>query len=527
MNDFVEICPHCGEVFFQACRNCSWCGGTFDSTEIRARREKWLNSMKKDGFLADALKTVAEADFSAVDGNLVRAVLRCGDFEALKKIVLTGYDQWDRPELLMAAIKAPFPEMMAFLTGQGVDFGTFFKNLTAGKLYAVSDGAAPIASESVDTKAASEGLRKAVEAGDIKKAEYWLRNGGDVNFPAHAEVDFKKGIWYRDTLPMAALIVSPEMAELLVSHGAKMTDWRILPYIMEFGRQHDPRGIRYLVEHGAKYCLNDPARNLLTSAALNGSLSIFEYIHTLGFDLNNGVDKHGKTPLRIAAEWARSEILEYLLAHGARTDIGNDRFGAFSANIAKINAAETDFLKSLKVLSKFDIDIRHCELLEHAAYKGFLQVAGYLLEHGCPVEKASPDGKTLEIYPLQWCICGNSEHTIEMIDLLIAHGASVNGCRRYSGSPLREAVKKLEPAVVEKLIRCGADANLLEEGESRPILFEALYQKPKSKVLKIVKLLVENGANTHLKYLGRSPRQLAADRDLDNVAACFRERGKK
>ena len=111
--------------------------------------------MKKNGFLADALKTVAEADFSTVDGNLVRAVLRCGDFEALKKVVLTGYDQWNRLELLMAAIKAPFPEMMAFLTGQGVDFGTFFENLTAGKLYAVSDGAAPIASESVDTKTAS------------------------------------------------------------------------------------------------------------------------------------------------------------------------------------------------------------------------------------------------------------------------------------------------------------------------------------------------------------------------------------
>ena len=56
MSDFIEICPQCGKVFFEVQENCS-CGGSFDLTEIKARREKWLKSMKKDGFLTMALKT--------------------------------------------------------------------------------------------------------------------------------------------------------------------------------------------------------------------------------------------------------------------------------------------------------------------------------------------------------------------------------------------------------------------------------------------------------------------------------------
>ena len=125
--------------------------------------------------------------------------------------------------------------------------------------------------------------------GDVKKAGFWLQNGGDVNFLEHTEIDLKKGIWYEDILPIISHVRSLKMAELLVSHGAKMTDWRILPYVVEYGGR-DSNVVRYLVEHGAKYCL-----------------------------------------MRIAAEWGNSEILEYLLANGAKINIGDDRFGPFSA----------------------------------------------------------------------------------------------------------------------------------------------------------------------------------------------------
>ena len=522
MKDFIEICPQCGKVFFQPCEKCSQCGGSFDLTEVRERREKWLRAMKKDGFLTAALKTVAEADFSHVDCNLVHAVLRSGDFEALKKVVLTGFDQWDMPELLMAAIKAPLPEMMAFLTAAGVDFKAFFDKLTAGKYYAVSD--APPVVAAVDVRTASEKLRKAVIAGDLKKVEYWLRNGGDVNFPTPTKMNERKNIWYEDTLPMVAFVRSVKMAELLVRHGAKLDDLKILPHVTRWGGLNV---VRYLVEHGAKYCLTDPKLNLLADAAEWGSAALFKYLHNLGFDLNKGVDDQGRTPVRVAAHWGNSAALDYLLENGARTDIGYREFGYFSDDIDSLGTRDEVFLKCLKVLSKHGIDIRRCRLLEQAAYHGAIQTVRYLLDHGCPVENPGVGKGIFDIYPLLDSIKGYGENKLEVIDLLVSHGATVNGVYRYGGSPLRAAVKAVDPAIVEKLISCGADVNLKDK-ECRTILCEALYQKPKTKVLQIVKLLVENGADTK-KHPGDmySPREIACFNELNNVIAYFDERGIK
>ena len=240
--------------------------------------------------------------------------------------------------------------------------------------------------------------------------------------------------------------------------------------------------------------------------------------------MNKGIDDQGKTPLRIAAEQGRSEILEYLLANGAKTNLGDERFGPFNLNIG--SESDGEMLKKLKVLSKFKIDIRHCELLDTAAYRGYIQSAEYLLENGCPVETWRPDGKTLDIHPLWECVSGNRENVLEMIDLLVSHGASINTYKRYGFLPLRTAVEYSEPAVVEKLILCGADVNLHREGE-RTLFCKALYRKPKTKALKIIKLLVEHGADTHIKNEGRSARQLAAYNDLDNVVAYFKEQGIK
>ena len=525
MSEFIEICPHCGKVFFQPCENCRHCGGSFDLTVVRERRKKWLSSMKKDGFLTAALKTVAEADFSHVDDNLVHAVLRSGDFEALKKVVLTGFDQWDKPELLMAAIKAPLPEMMAFLTAEGVDFKAFFDKLTAGEYYAVSDVSALPAPTPVDIGTASEKLRKAVDAGDFKKAQYWLRNGGDVNFPTPTAMDGKKNIWYEDTLPMVALVRSVKMAELLVRHGAKLDDMRILPHVTAWSGLNV---VRYLVEHGAKYSLSDPKLNLLNDAAMSGSLALFKYLHGLGFDLNKGVDDQGKTPVRIAAEHGNGAVLDYLLENDARTDLGDREFGNFADKINTLDMRDEVCLKCLKVLVKHGIDIRRCELLEYAAFKGAIRTIGYLLDHGCPVENPGVGKGIFDIYPLLDCIRGFGENKLEVVDLLVSHGATVNGIYRYGGSPLRAAVKAVDPALVEKLIASGADVNFNDK-ERDTLLCEALEQKPKTKVLKIVRLLVENGVDTKKREWAndRSPRSLASYHGLDNVVAYFDERGIK
>ena len=520
MSYVAEICPKCGKVFYEMQDNCS-CGENFDLTGFKSRREKWLKSMKKDGFLTMALKTVAEADFSQIDFALVQAVLRCGDFEALKKVVASGYDNWDMPELLMAAIKAPFPEIMAFLKARNVDYESFFKRLTAGEYYAVCEHFVSAAPAPVDTQKASEKLRTAIEYGSIKRAEYWLNNGGDVNFLPPRKNDGKKESWYvYDELPMIACVRSVAMAKLLISHGAKLKDWRILHHIC-FSSRLDL--IRYLVEQGAKYCVDNPERNLLTEVAYNGNTELFKYIHSLGFDMNNGTDRQGKTPLRIAAEHANSEVIEYLLQNGAKKNIGDAKFGPFYLSIA---GEDKKMLKSLKVLTKFNIDIKHCEILDRAASRMNLKSAKYLLENGCPVEKFCPDGKRISIFPLRSLMWRLENNQLEMIELFLSYGASINGVDQYGNSPLRSAIRSVNPEVVEKLLQNGADPNLQDNGD-REFLIEALYQKPQTKVLKMVKLLVEHGANTKVTHFHNTPMQIARSQEYYKVVEYFRSLGLK
>ena len=178
-------------------------------------------------------------------------------------------------------------------------------------------------------------------------------------------------------------------------------------------------------------------------------------------------------------------------------------------------------------LVKHGINIRRCNLLEHAAYHGADQTVRYLLDHGCPVENAGIGKGVFDIYPLLDCIKGHGQNKLELIDLLVSHGATVNGVYRYGDFPLRAAARVVDPAIVEKLISCGADVNLKDKS-GRTALREALYQKPKTKVLQIVKLLVENGADTkkHPEDM-YSLRQIAVFNELNNVVAYFDERGIK
>jgi len=442
----------------------------------------------------------------------------------LKKIAASGYDNWDAPEILMAAVKAPFPEMMAFLKHEHVCFERFFDDLTAGKLYMAGD--IPAVSPKFDKKTASERLRNAVENNRIKKAEYWLQNGADVNYCPYTEkdIDAKKGVWYIHTLPMIAMVRSLKMAELLIAHGAKLNDVRILPYVTRYQKLDV---VRCLVEHGAKYDTGDPKKNLLCDAVAFGDLKLFKYLHSLGFDLNKGVTDQGKSPLQEAAEWANSEVLRYLLENGAKVRISDTQNGLLNNEIGTApGRSDANTMKCLQVLADFKFDIRICALLDNAAIRGMTKVAKFLLDRGCPVEEYSPDKKTMRVYPLHSCIFGSHENKLEMIDLLMSHGANVNGIDRYGGSPLRMAVKKAAPEVVAKLLQYGADPNL-QDNKSRAILLEALYQKPQTKVLKIVKLLVEHGADTKIRYLGETPIQIARNYEMQKVVEYFKELGVK
>jgi ankyrin repeat protein len=88
---------------------------------------------------------------------------------------------------------------------------------------------------------------------------------------------------------------------------------------------------------------------------------------------------------------------------------------------------------------------------------------------------------------------------LEIAKRLVAWGADIN---RYGGiaggGPLNEAAAKGHVEIVKYLLSCGAELDV-SEPERNP-LFSAIY----GGYIAIVKLLIENGLNAHVKYTGTS-----------------------
>ena len=318
MSDFIEICPQCGKVFFLPCKECCYCGSSFDLADFNARRQKWIKS--NDIYLSIAMKQVRTGNFFQPDRNLAWAVLRSGDFEALKKIVKAGYEQWEIPDLIAAAMETPFPEITAFMEAQGINFKQFQVELSAGLHKGIFESSSYFCNFN-DQVAGAQRLFLAVDSDDLELAEKCLKNGVDPNFRPQTVWRHSLRGKYRTSVheeqPVIVRVKSVEMAELLLKHGAVVDDPQLLKYMTFYNDCTDSSVIRCLVEHGAAYSLNDPDLNLLARAAEGGNLDLVKYIHSLGFDVNS-VDCKNKTPLCNAAEWNRTEIVEYLLENGAK-----------------------------------------------------------------------------------------------------------------------------------------------------------------------------------------------------------------
>ena len=99
---------------------------------------------------------------------------------------------------------------------------------------------------------------------------------------------------------------------------------------------------------------------------------------------------------------------------------------------------------------------------------------------------------------------------VELVKLLLAHGASPNAVRGGT-TPLILAVNKLHVEAVQLLLEAGANPNF-QEGISGNVLFDAVGgfrvapPKPEEleRALKVVKLLVQHGIDVNAKTAGQS-----------------------
>jgi len=176
---------------------------------------------------------------------------------------------------------------------------------------------------------------------------------------------------------------------------------------IEFRTANKPKGV-----------LVDPDNHILQIREMPPLLesSSFEEIAFCTIDDQDKADWYHWTPLHFAAQAGQTDVVEYLIAHGADVD-------------AKNSSDETP--------------------LHAAAAKGHKEIVELLIAKGAEVNAENMRGKT----PLQ--LAADEDHK-DVAELLIEHGANVNAKDSQGRSPLDRAKDKGHTEIVELLKKHGA-----------------------------------------------------------------------
>jgi ankyrin repeat protein len=214
-------------------------------------------------------------------------------------------------------------------------------------------------------------------------------------------------------------------------------------------------------------------------AAAEGNINVVRQAIAKGANLNVK-DEDGETPLLWAAMFGHKEVAELLIVKGADVNAMTNG-GKTPLDVAKIESWDTSKVEAAKnKISGL--------LLENGAKTGWnikmvkrsIQVASKTgdikwvkqhLEDGMDVNAV---GQAIQ-YPrvaqsdaawtsLHWAALEGHK---EIVELLIAKGATVDSKKTDGWTPLHEATRKGHKEIVELLIRKGADANAMTyDGES-------------------------------------------------------------
>jgi ankyrin repeat protein len=151
-----------------------------------------------------------------------------------------------------------------------------------------------------------------------------------------------------------------------------------------------------------------------------------------------------------------------------------------------------------------------------AAQKKDLSALRALVQRKADVNVAQPDGTTA----LHWAVVWNNE---EAVALLLRAGANATARNRYGATPLSEAVSAGSAAMVEALLKAGADAKTLTTEDGETVLMTAARAGNAG----VVGLLLDRGAdvNARERYKGQTALMWAAAERHPEVVKLLLDRG--
>ena len=242
-----------------------------------------------------------------------------------------------------------------------------------------------------------------------------------------------------------------------------------------------------------------PTITELYEAAFSGNIEHVRSLIASGGDVNAWY--YTETALHAAAATGRKDMVELLIAHGADVNAQHKR------GWTPLHKAITgDYLESVEEHLKTaypDINAeewdRYAALEEVTREKLMMEIVTLLLKHGANVN-AKDD---LEGTPLHYAIY---DTPISVIEVLLANGADLSIADEYGGTLLHEVASHGFKDLVALFISHGAELNVQNKRGETP-LHEAAWQGHKD----IAELLIAKGTDVSVTDInGDTPLHVAA-----------------